>query len=205
VRERKSSKPIPREPINAGLIEEELRPMRGHDLKRVVQRTQVGAVFATVRQLDVKRAPLLAEGVILATVEREREDVGVVGEDRCRAIALVHIEIDHGDALGAMVAPRHGDGHGEIVEDAEPLPATAERVVGTAGQVSGSTVREGPGERGQRAAGRAARSVHQPLAPRETEPPDGAGIEGALADCVEVGRVVHQPEVLPRGARRVLE
>lgn len=179
--------------------------MRGHRLERLVEGAEVGVVLAAVRERHVERASLLAEGVVLAAVEREREDARIVGEDRGRAVALVDVEVDDGGALGAVIAARDHDGHGEVVEDAEPLPLAAERVVRAAGHVPCGAVREGPGERGQRAAGRPARLVHQRLAPREPQPPDVAGVEGALAHGGEVRGVVHQREIVPRGAGRLLQ
>ena len=67
-------------------------PGRG---QRAVQRLEVVRVGAAVGQFDVQVAGLLAEREVLRAVQRQREHGRVVAEDRRRAVALVHVEVDH--------------------------------------------------------------------------------------------------------------
>ena len=59
------------------------------------QDLQVGVVLHPVGQADVEVARDLAHGIVLLGVDGEGEQVGVVGEAIRRAVALVHVEVDH--------------------------------------------------------------------------------------------------------------
>jgi hypothetical protein len=113
--------------VGAGQVEGQ--PGRGRLLarpglrQRVVERGQVGLVGAAIGQLHVQVARFLAEGEVLRAVQREREHGRVVAEDRRRAVALVHVQVDdeHPQQRAVLAVPlglHQPRGHRHVVEDA---------------------------------------------------------------------------------------
>ena len=119
--------------------------------KRVVQCLQVGRIGATVGQIHVQVTGFLAKGKIVLAVQGQGENAGVLPEDAGRAVALVHIQVDHSHlqrcALGAMKAAPFGlhqaCGHGRIIENTKAAALLSAGVVRAAGHVGGHTGRSG--------------------------------------------------------------
>src|ERR671910_691495 len=74
------------------------------------------------------------EQVRAGLVQRDGEDTRVVVEDRLRAVAVVHVDVDVGNTFGAF-AQEPRDGNGGIVVHAEPRGSRGHRVVQTARRV----------------------------------------------------------------------
>ena len=145
---------------------------RGHD--DPVERGEVGAGSRSGRQRNVERRavpapgpPVLGEqaracGVEAVLMERDREHGGVVPEDGLRAVAVVDVPVDDGDAPDATRRLRVADADGDVREEAEAHPEVGQRVVaGRADERVGVVDRavEHRVDRGDRAARRrAARS-----------------------------------------------
>ena len=81
---------------------------------------------------DVDRALLFPQREIAAAMQRHRQYVRIAREDLCRSIALMDIEVDHGGASNASVAPQPLNRHCKVVEDAISCTFACERVVRTA-------------------------------------------------------------------------
>eukprot|EP00449_Zooxanthella_nutricula_P061748 CAMPEP_0198576710 /NCGR_PEP_ID=MMETSP1462-20131121/117975_1 /TAXON_ID=1333877 /ORGANISM="Brandtodinium nutriculum, Strain RCC3387" /LENGTH=199 /DNA_ID=CAMNT_0044307977 /DNA_START=315 /DNA_END=910 /DNA_ORIENTATION=- len=75
-----------------------------------------GALLARLLQ----RAGAREEAMIVPTVHAEEQHVGVVDENIARAIPMVHIPIDDGDALQAILSLCMTCSHCDIVEEAKP-------------------------------------------------------------------------------------
>ena len=73
-------------------------------------------------------------------VHREGEDVIVPSKDRRRAVALVDVQVDDGDALYVGVRAHPARGDGEIVQDGETGPEIAMSVVRAACEVRRKTM-----------------------------------------------------------------
>ena len=67
-------------------------------------------------------------------VQRDRQHPGVVPEDALDAVAVVHVDVDVGDPLGAVVE-QPLDAHGDVVVDAEAGGVARHRVVQAAAEV----------------------------------------------------------------------
>ncbi|MNV35487.1 hypothetical protein D3C71_1269350 [compost metagenome] len=112
--------------IEAGRDQQQLRA-------EVVDRRQhlVGPDIAEAEATTARRQQDVADvaDAALAHAARVREQPGLVGavvghlgvglEDRLGAIAVVHVEIDDGDALQAIFVTRIGGSDGHVVEQAE--------------------------------------------------------------------------------------
>ena len=136
----------------------------------MLERLQVFAVATAVGQLDVERAALFAEGEVLRSVHREGEDVGIAGEDRGGAVALVHIEVDHGGPPDPSFVLQGTNGDRMVVEGAVALAVIGESMVRPTGEISRRTVFQ-RGEGGsERPARRGSRTQDQLRAPGESKP-----------------------------------
>ena len=71
-----------------------------HVAQRTLQGLHVFHVAAAIGQLNIEVAGLFAEGKVLRTMHRQREDRFVLGEDRRRTVALMNVQIDDGDPQG---------------------------------------------------------------------------------------------------------
>ena len=60
-------------------------------------------------------------------MDREGVDLGVVGEDRAGAVAVVQVEVDDQGARRPAVVAQRGDRHGDVVVEAEPRGAVPAR------------------------------------------------------------------------------
>jgi hypothetical protein len=140
-------------------------------------------------------------------VQRQREHRRIAREDGRRAVALVHVQVDHGHArrAGAGLAARvlglhQARGHGHVVEHA--ITAAA------AGAWRGACRRPGWRPRlracATRAAcdggaDRAARALDHRLAPRKADLALRARVQRAARHGVDVGRRVRQRQLAVRG------
>lgn len=176
--------------------------------ERGVERLEVFGIAAAIGQLDVEIARLFAEREVLRAVHRQREDGGVVGKDRGRAVALVHVEIDHGHPqqrrmarpmpLGLHEARRDRD----VVEHAVARALVGARVMRSAGQVGGNAIGKRCARRGDRRADRAARPRHHRLAPGEAYLTLLRFAQRAVTDGAHVlGRVRQREFAVARGRR----
>ena len=68
-------------------------------------------------------------------VHREGEDARIGLEDERRAVAVVDVEIDDGDALDAARL-QHAHGDGDVVERTEAFAVIRKRVVQSAADVA---------------------------------------------------------------------
>ena len=92
------AEPIALEGIGARDIENQFWPRAfERRLQRGVEGREVGEVARAVGELDVEVARLFAEWKVAHRVHRQREDRVIGREDRRRAVALVHVEIDDDD------------------------------------------------------------------------------------------------------------
>ena len=120
-----------------------------------VERAQPARVGGAHRQRDVDDVPLGAGPTDVVRparageerprrlVQRDGQDPRVVPERVLDAVAVVHVDVDVGDALGALLQ-RPGDGDGEVVVDAEARRGLGHRVVQPAGEVDGVLVVAAP-------------------------------------------------------------
>jgi len=120
-------------------------------------------------------------------------------EDLRRAVALVHVEVDHGNtharARRRRVGLDHARGDRGVVEDAIPRAARARCVMSAAGEVRGHAFAERDTRGGDRRAGRAPRALDHRLAPRKSDCTDLHRIEAAGGDALDVARVVREREL----------
>ena len=94
-------------------------------------------------------------------MQRHGEDAGVALKNPCRAIALVHIQIDdrHGQGLAMAARPfgLHQPGtHGGVVEDTKTAALVGIGMVGATSQVGRQTFAQGAARGHHRGATRAA-------------------------------------------------
>jgi hypothetical protein len=157
----------------------------------------------------------------MLVVHREREHSGLGFEDERRAVAVMHVEIDDGDALDAA-GLEHARRHGDVVEGTEPFTMIRKRVVKTPADVSNNIERRA--RRGfdslralralrlivvlqaacdQRGPDRASDHQSKPFdhrrRPREFELSDVFGRHRAVAHLGEVFAGMYERELLPRG------
>ena len=150
VTQAQAAQAVPFKRISAG--QKKNKPWRQRSVQfvqREVQRLQVGVVAAAVRQFDIQVAGFLAKRKVLGTVQRQREDAGIVGKNTGGAVALVHIQINHRDlqrltrhARPCFLEPRpfglHQPGsHRRIVEHTKTAAPVGVGMVRAACQVGG--------------------------------------------------------------------
>ena len=88
-----------------------------------------------VGQADVERPARLPHRIVVLLVHREGEDARIGLEDERGAVAVMHVQIDDGDALDA-VRLQDADRDGDIVERTEPFAVVREGVVQPAADVN---------------------------------------------------------------------
>ncbi len=123
--------------IGSRQVVDELGPEALEDPGQVLpQGRQVGRVLHVVTELDHRLRHRLdaSRGEV---VDREEMDVGIVGEDRARAVAVVHVEVHDEDPEFGAAGAQVGDGRGHVVVDAEALAPGGKGVVETAAEVDG--------------------------------------------------------------------
>jgi len=130
-------------------------------------------------------------------MEGEREDIGVVFEERCRAIALMYVEIEDGRAQ-----MQRSNGHSEVIEHAEARAVVREGVMCPTGERAAPSGVERLASGGERSTHRTERAADQPLGPRESEPPHRGIIERAFTERLNIGGIMRKCNFLRIGLRR---
>ena len=123
---------------------------------------------------------------------------------RLRAVALVHVEIDHQHAPQPARSRRLAGRRHDVVEDAEAAPHVRERVVRAAAEVRARAV----GERGigrlERGPDRAPRAFDQLGRPGQPERPLLVARELAALDALDPVGGVREQDLLARRRTRVV-
>ena len=73
-------------------------------------------------------------------MQRHCENAGIAGEDCGRAIALVHVRIDHQSLAHGGVGLQSPYGYGDVVYHAKPFAVPGKRVVKSAADVDSETI-----------------------------------------------------------------
>src|SRR5262245_24166478 len=121
---------------------------------------KIRLIASAILELDVEAAAFLPKRVVPGPVHRERENLRIAAEDRRRSVALMDIAVDDGNPAAAEVALQHTGGYGHIIEDAIPLAPVGKGVMGAAGEVGGTSVRQRGMCGGHGGANRSARALH---------------------------------------------
>ena len=202
--------------VEAGRDENELRPVRLERRQPAVDDRRaegIAAVAGRKRNVDhVRRLVLDAAVRVQRILERgDHQHARVALEDVFGAVAVMHVEVDDGDALQSMRGQRVRGADGDVVEDAESHRAPPLRMM--AGRAH--RAERGPAFAAHHevdpmhdGAGRVARSGQRMRIER------GIGIDEMQArlgtcrdDLVDVGRAMHARDLLVRrrGRRIVLD
>ena len=167
-----------------------------------IQSVEVGRIARAVGQTDVQIARHFAERKVLLAVDRQRKHRIVACKDAGRAVALVHVEVDHRHArrsgelaLRHLLALQHARRHGDVVEHAIPAARISTGVVRAAGQIGrhALALRHARGLHAR--ADRAARAIGHRLAPRKADFALRTRRQRAARHGVDVGRCVRQRQV----------
>ena len=107
-------------------------------------------------------------------MQRQSEHRGVVTKNMRRAIALVHIQINHRHLQSPSLLPaplglHQPCGHRHIVENAKPAALVRIGMVGATGQIGGNTFFHGQSGRADGGAHRAPGPLNHALGPRKTD------------------------------------
>ncbi len=120
--------------IGTGQINHQLRVSASENfLERRRQLLQIEGVAAAVRQFDIQVAARLDEGKVVRAVQRASENSPIVGADRRRTVALMHVAIDDRHALDETFGEYDSRRHRRVIENAEPFAVRGMRVMRTAG------------------------------------------------------------------------
>ena len=132
----------------------------------------------------------LRNGKFFAPCSEIVNTLGVAGEDRRRAVALVDVEVDDDDPAAARLRLQQPRRDGDVVEDAVAAAARRRRVMRAAGEIGGDALDE-RGARGRDGrADRAARALDHLLAPRKADRALLGGAERARRSPPRRSRVV---------------
>ena len=171
----------------------------------MLQRGEIVGVAAAIGQLDVEVARLLAEGKVLLAMQRQREHARVVLEDARGAVALVHVEIDHGHRQPPPVAGvfrLHEPGrHGSVVEDAEAAALAGVGVVRATRHVGRHALRKGHAAGGDGGPGGSARALDHRLAPGKADLAHRLWADAAFADGGDPFGRVGERQLVVAGTR----
>ena len=146
------------------------RRTAGAQISRVAATVDVVAGALGERDVDRRAVavagaslgPVAGARVVRELVRREVEHARVVVEDVLRAVAVMDVDVDDGDALDSRLFERARDGDGDVVEEAEAHRAVRRRVVpGRANEAEGGIelAAQDRLRRGERAAGGAQRGL----------------------------------------------
>ena len=107
-------------------------------------------------------------------MQRQSEHRGVVTKNMRRAIALVHIQINHRHLQSPLLLPaplglHQPCSHGHVVENAKTAALVGIRMVGATGQIGGNTFFHGQSGRADGGAHRAPGPLNHALGPRKTD------------------------------------
>jgi hypothetical protein len=100
--QRQPAEPVVDMRIDARVEEHQVRPHLIEQAWQVIGKLrEIGVVLEPCVELDVQIAPLLVQREIDPAVHRESVHPGIPGKNRCRAVALMDVEIDHQSAVDA--------------------------------------------------------------------------------------------------------
>src|SRR5689334_21238523 len=147
---------IPLERVGTGQIDHELSlRSRQRSAYTALYGIEIRLIARAVRQLDVEIGARLAERKVVRRVHGERKYAGIVGQDRCGAVALMHVAIDDCDPLHQPLSLQRAGRDGGIVEYAIPLAMIAERVMRAAREIHADAFSERSAGGAQRGSARA--------------------------------------------------
>ena len=121
---------------------------------------QILGVANAIRQMDIEARWRLLAGVIVELVDGKREYRKIAGEHGRRAVSVVHIAIHHHRLQDGFLVLQGSDGDGDVVDRAEALAVTGERVVESTAHVEADAAREGVPRSQYRAPGRQPERFH---------------------------------------------
>src|SRR5207248_579324 len=104
------------------------------DPERALEIAKIERVAGAVGEADVERSARLPHRIVVLLVHRKRVDGGVRFEDERRAVALMDVEIDDGDACDAF-GLKDACGDGDVVEGAESFAVIRKGMVETTADV----------------------------------------------------------------------
>ena len=133
--QRQPPKPVLRERVDPGLIENDLGPVLVQQRRqRRLERIQIRCVSGAVRQSDIACRTRLARRKVLFGVDRIGCDPGSAGGQRGGPVPLVDVAVDHEHAQPVFL--RKADRRDrKIVEDAIARPRRRQRVMAAASGV----------------------------------------------------------------------
>ena len=131
--------------VSASQVKNQIRRTAGLQLLQcLVQGLQIRRIRAAIGQLHIDVAGLFAKRKVLCAVQRQGEYRGVVTKNMRRAIALVHIQINHRHLQNPLLLPaplglHQPCSHRHVVENAKTAALIGIGVVGAASQIGGNT------------------------------------------------------------------
>ena len=155
----------------------------------------VGRILGAVRQVDIEIGGHFSEWEILGAVQADDKHVGLILEDGRVAVALMHIEIEHGNALRCTLLDQSQRSNGQVVENAEAGTEIAVRMVCAAGELAGNALRQRCMCGCQRAPNRGARAPHQRFAPRQPDAAHDVRGDCAIEHGGHVGRTMRAQQI----------
>ncbi len=119
------------------------------------ERRQIGGIAGFGRQGDIEVAGPLVQRIVGRAMHREGGDPRLLLEDRCGAVALMDVEINHHRPADAAFGEQQPGRDRDVVEHAKASTVLGEGMVAAAGGVAGQAVleRQAGGQHGA-AAGR---------------------------------------------------
>ena len=103
--------------IDPGLIENEVgREIIQHTRQRVMEDGEIGGILHPVGQADVQRRARLAHREIFFGMDRQGENIRPARQQRSRAVALMHVEVEDEDTIRLPFRDQPVGGNGKIIE-----------------------------------------------------------------------------------------
>ncbi len=179
--------------INPGLIENEVgREIIQHARQRVMEDGKIGGILHPVGQADVQRRARLAHREIFFSMDRQGENIRPPRQQRSRAVALMHVEVEDEDTIRLPFRDQAVGGDGKIIEHAITRPAIGQRVVAAPCGISGKAVDARQPRRRPGAAGRQGGAEHDPLGHRKADPPFLGLRDGEGQHFFHIGGIMHR-------------
>ncbi len=197
--ERQAAKLVGHMRVHPGEIENQVRPM-GLDQpwQMLRQGHKIRPVPGARRQPDIQIGHGLACGEIRLAVHREGEHARLIGEDRGGAIALVHVQIHHQNALRVPRRQEPPAGDGDIIEHAVTRAEPGMGMVAAARGVGPIPMDAGEPGCQPRAARGEQRPARHPGRDRKTNPPLCLWRHGSAQNLLDIVWAMHR---LQRRAR----
>mmetsp|Transcript_71496 Transcript_71496/g.205077 ORF Transcript_71496/g.205077 Transcript_71496/m.205077 type:complete len:243 (+) Transcript_71496:297-1025(+) len=163
------------------------------------QGRQIFSISDAARQAYIQVRLLFPEREVVSTMHAEGENIGIVRENGCSAIALMHIQVDYGDPPhNPELACPHGCDR-QIVQYGEAGTKISVCVVGAACEVGSEPMPQGELDRQDRAGTfqhRAPDELGFPHLTSEANSSLGGFSQGARHHTAVVGLFVHGQEPL---------